>query len=46
VLAGAIGAWLADRDSHQDRDRGGPATRRRAVAVDGTTLRGARTPGT
>jgi hypothetical protein len=45
VLAGAIGAWLADRDSHQDRDRGGPATRRRAVAVDGTTLRGARTPG-
>jgi hypothetical protein len=40
-----IGAWLADRDSHQDRDRGGPATRRRAVAVDGKTLRGARTPG-
>jgi predicted transposase YbfD/YdcC len=43
VLAGAIGAWLADRN--RDRDRPGPATCRRAVAVDGKTLRGARTPG-
>jgi predicted transposase YbfD/YdcC len=33
ALAAAIGAWLADRD-HLDR-------RRRAVAVDGKTLRGA-----
>jgi predicted transposase YbfD/YdcC len=33
ALAAAIGAWLADRD-RSDR-------RRRAVAVDGTTLRGA-----
>jgi hypothetical protein len=41
VLASAIGAWLADRDRHQDRDRPGPATRRPAVAVDGKTLRGA-----
>jgi predicted transposase YbfD/YdcC len=32
VLAAAIGAWLADRD--------GPDRRRRAVAVDGKTLRG------
>jgi predicted transposase YbfD/YdcC len=39
VLAGAIGAWLADRDG---RDPGNPAGgRRRAVAVDGKTLRGA-----
>src|SRR5512132_712484 len=47
VLAGAIGAWLADRDRHRDRDGPGPATCRRAVAVDGKTLRGARaaTPG-
>jgi predicted transposase YbfD/YdcC len=38
ALAGAIGAWLADRDRPQ------PATsRRRAVAVDGKTVRGART---
>jgi predicted transposase YbfD/YdcC len=42
VLAGAIGAWLADRDRHRDRDRPGPTTCRRAVAVDGKTLRGAR----
>jgi hypothetical protein len=43
TVAGAIGAWLADRD----RDGPGPATCRRAVAVDGKTLRGARaaTPG-
>ena len=36
-LAGVIGAWLADRD-HPDQ-------RRRAVAVDGKTLRGARRGG-
>jgi hypothetical protein len=34
VLAAVIGAWLADRDH--------PAQRRRAVAVDGKTLRGAK----
>jgi predicted transposase YbfD/YdcC len=44
VLAGAIGAWLADRDRHWDRDHPGPTTCRRAVAVDGKTLRGARPP--
>jgi predicted transposase YbfD/YdcC len=33
ALAGAIGAWLADRDR--------PSRRRRAVAVDGKTVRGA-----
>jgi len=39
ALAGAIGAWLADRE----RDRPRPAaSRRRAVAVDGKTVRGAR----
>jgi hypothetical protein len=32
ALAGAIGAWLADRE--------GPDRRRRAVAVDGMMLRG------
>jgi predicted transposase YbfD/YdcC len=37
ALAAAIGAWLADRGRH---DR-----RRRAVAVDGKTLRGARRDG-
>jgi predicted transposase YbfD/YdcC len=44
VLAGAIGAWLADRERHRPRPA---ASRRRAVAVDGKTLRGARprTPG-
>jgi hypothetical protein len=36
-LAAVIGAWLDDRDRRQRR-------RRRAVAVDGKTLRGARTP--
>jgi predicted transposase YbfD/YdcC len=36
ALAAAIGAWLADRDHDQ---------RRRAVAVDGKTLRGARRDG-
>jgi predicted transposase YbfD/YdcC len=40
ALAGAIGAWLADRQ------RRGPVTsRRRAVAVDGKTVRGARGAG-
>jgi hypothetical protein len=34
ALAGVIGAWLADQDR--------PDQRRRAVAVDGKTLRGAR----
>src|SRR4029450_6026620 len=38
ALAAVIGAWLADRHAHPDRhDR-----RRRAGAVDGKTLRGAR----
>jgi hypothetical protein len=41
TVAGAIGAWLADRDRHLDGDRGRPAVGRRAVAVDGKTLRGA-----
>jgi hypothetical protein len=40
ALAAAVGAWLADRD----RDHPRPAASRwRAVAVDGKTLRGART---
>jgi predicted transposase YbfD/YdcC len=40
ALAAAVGAWLADRD----RERSRPvASRWRAVAVDGKTLRGART---
>jgi hypothetical protein len=34
ALAAAIGAWLADRDR--------PGQHRRAVAVDGKTLRGAK----
>jgi len=37
ALAGVIGAWLADRDH--------PGQRRRAVAVDGKTLPGARRGG-
>jgi predicted transposase YbfD/YdcC len=37
ALAAAIGAWLSDRDR--------PGQRRRAVAVDGKTLRGARRHG-
>lgn len=41
TLAGVIGVWLADRQHHKDRGRGRPATGRRAVAVDGKTLRGA-----
>jgi predicted transposase YbfD/YdcC len=40
ALAGVIGAWLADRER---RDRA--ASRRRAVAVNGKTLRGARGAG-
>jgi predicted transposase YbfD/YdcC len=45
VLAAAIGAWLAGRDP--DRDPRQSPRGRRAVAVDGKTLRGARasTPG-
>ena len=44
-LASVIGAWFADRDRHREPDRPGPAThRRRAVAVDGKTLRGANQP--
>jgi predicted transposase YbfD/YdcC len=40
ALAAAVGAWLADRD----RDRPRPAASRwRAIAVDGKTVRGART---
>jgi DDE family transposase len=37
ALAAAMGAWLADRDRHDQR--------RRAVAVDGKTLRGANRDG-
>jgi predicted transposase YbfD/YdcC len=37
ALAAAIGSWLADRDQPDQ-----PEQRRRAVAVDGKTLRGAR----
>jgi predicted transposase YbfD/YdcC len=40
ALAAAIGAWLADRDRP-----GQPGQHRRAVAVDGKTLRGARASG-
>jgi predicted transposase YbfD/YdcC len=40
ALAAAIGAWLADRDQP-----GQPGQHRRAVAVDGKTLRGARASG-
>jgi predicted transposase YbfD/YdcC len=39
VLAAVVGAWLADRDGDCPRPAG---SRRRAVAVDGKTLRGAR----
>jgi hypothetical protein len=47
VLASTIGAWLADRDPEDpDRDRRNPPRgQRRAVAVDGKTLRGTRAPG-
>jgi hypothetical protein len=37
ALAGVIGAWLTDRDR--------PTRHRRAIAVDGKTLRGARRDG-
>jgi hypothetical protein len=37
ALTTAIGAWLSDRDRQQQQQR-------RAVAVDGKTLRGDRTP--
>jgi predicted transposase YbfD/YdcC len=40
ALAAAIGGWLADRDRP-----GQPGQHRRAVAVDGKTLRGARASG-
>jgi predicted transposase YbfD/YdcC len=43
VLAAAVGAWLAERDRRRPRPA---ASRRRAVAVDGKTLRGARGAGT
>jgi DDE family transposase len=43
ALAGAIGAWLADRDR---ASMPAGARGRRAVAVDGKTLRGAHPPGT
>jgi predicted transposase YbfD/YdcC len=48
ALAAAVGAWLADRDRDRDRDRERPrpaASQRRAVAIDGKTLRGARGAG-
>ena len=41
ALAGAIGAWLTDRDRAAVVARAGV---RRAVAVDGKTLRGVRAP--
>jgi DDE_Tnp_1-associated len=41
ALAAAVGAWLADRERERERPRSA-ASRRRAVAVDGKTLRGAR----
>jgi hypothetical protein len=44
TVAGAVGAWLADRDRHLDGHGGRPAVGRRAVAVDGKTLRGAHPP--
>jgi predicted transposase YbfD/YdcC len=48
ALAGAIGAWLADRQRHDRGDGAGPDQRQRprprAVAVDGKTLRGAHPP--
>jgi predicted transposase YbfD/YdcC len=39
ALAAAVGAWLAERDREHPRPA---ASRRRAVAIDGKTLRGAR----
>jgi predicted transposase YbfD/YdcC len=40
ALASTVGAWLADQE--RQRERGRPAARRRVVAVDGKTLRGAK----
>lgn len=40
ALAATVGAWLADR-----QPQGRPASQRRAVAVDGKTVRGARGAG-
>ena len=45
TLAAAVGAWLADRDRHGRGDGAGHDQRQRALAVDGKTLRGARTAG-
>jgi hypothetical protein len=49
ALAAAVGGWLADRQRHDYSHSAGHAQRqqprRRAVAVDGKTLRGARAPG-
>jgi DDE_Tnp_1-associated/Transposase DDE domain len=42
ALAAAVGAWLADRDRERERPRPA-ASRWRAIAVDGKTLRGGRT---
>jgi hypothetical protein len=42
ALAVAVGAWLAERDQEHPRPA---ASRRRGVAVDGKTLRGARRAG-
>jgi predicted transposase YbfD/YdcC len=48
ALAGAIGAWLVDRQGHDRGDGAGrdqrQRPRQRAVAVDGKTLRGAYPP--
>jgi predicted transposase YbfD/YdcC len=41
ALAAAVGAWLADRERERERPRPA-ASQRRAVAIDGKTLRGAR----
>jgi predicted transposase YbfD/YdcC len=42
ALAAAVGAWLADQEQERPRPA---ASQRRAVAVDGKTLRGARGAG-
>jgi predicted transposase YbfD/YdcC len=44
ALAAAVGAWLADRERERERPRPA-ASRWRAVATDGKTLRGARGAG-
>jgi hypothetical protein len=41
ALAAVVGAWLRDRDQRERQQR---HDRRRAVAVDGKTLRGAKRP--